>query len=334
MFQTEPILWLQSHGSPPLTALLSLVTLLGYTPAYVVALLVLAFAVRLRPSLGVLGGVLLAGLLAEGLKDGIAYPRPDEVDSRVAKSFASTPIAIRARGGATSFWGRPQPAAIAAVRERAAGNYGFPSGHVAAATAFLLGAAYFFRSRPAFAAAGAWVPLMALSRMYLGRHFLADVLGGLAIGLAATGLAVVLFRPLDEERLRGRESGLAFAPATLVSLALCALAPWQPLLRPEYVGVLAGLVVSGALLLATGLSAEGGTRRQRALRVAIAGLVLVSALGAAQSLTRLPGPPAARAAAVAATLLVSAATFAGTVTLCRRLGLYSEERCRTTTPGR
>jgi membrane-associated phospholipid phosphatase len=334
VFQVEPILWLQSHGSPPLTALLSLVTLLGYTPAYAAALLVLAFAVRLRPSLGVLGGVLLAGLLAEGLKDGIAYPRPDEVDDRVARSFASTPIEIRARGGATGFWGRPQPAAIAAVRQRAAGNYGFPSGHVAAATAFLLGAAYFFRSRQALAAAGAWVPLMALSRLYLGRHFLADVLGGLAIGLAATGLAVVLFRPLDDARRRDGETRLAFAPATLASLTLCALAPWQPLLRPEYVGVLAGLVVSGAFLLATGLSAEGGTRRQRALRVTIAGLVLGSGLGATQALTRRPGPPTARAAAVAATLLVAAATFAGTTALSRRLGLYPEERCRTTTPNR
>jgi membrane-associated phospholipid phosphatase len=334
VFQTEPILWLQSHGSPPLTALLSLVTLLGYMPAYVAALLGLAFAVRLRPGLAVLGGVLLAGLLADGLKDAVAFPRPDEVDARVAPTFATKPLELDARGGATSFWSRPRPEAIAAVRRRGAGNYGFPSGHVAAATSFLLCAAYFFRSRQALAAAGAWVPLMALSRMYLGRHFLADVLGGLAIGLAATGLAILLFRPLDEERPPGRKARLAFAPATLVSLTLCALAPWQPLLRPEYVGVLAGLVASCAFLLATGLAAEGGTRRQRALRVAIAGLVLVSGLAATRALTRLPGPPSARAAAVAATLLVAAATFAGTTALSRRLGLYPEEPCRTTTPGR
>ena len=42
MFQAEPILWLQSLGSPPLTWLLYAVTLLGYIPVYVVLLLVLA----------------------------------------------------------------------------------------------------------------------------------------------------------------------------------------------------------------------------------------------------------------------------------------------------
>ena len=89
MFQTEPILWLQSLGSPPLTWLLYAVTLLGYTPVYVALLLVLAFAVRLRPSLAVLGGVLLSGILTEGFKDAVAYPRPDEVDDRIASTFAA-----------------------------------------------------------------------------------------------------------------------------------------------------------------------------------------------------------------------------------------------------
>ena len=39
-------------------------------------------------------------------------------------------------------------------------------------------------------------------------------------------------------------------------------------------------------------------------------------------------------AIMAATLLVAAATYAGTTALSRRLGLYPEEPCRTTTPGR
>ena len=337
MFQVEPILWLQSHGSPPLTALLSLVTLLGYTPAYVALLLVLAFAVRLRPGLAVLGGVLLAGLLADGLKDAVAFPRPDEVDARVAPTFATKPLELDARGGATSFWSRPQPEAIAAVRRRDAGNYGFPSGHVAAATSFLLCAAYFFRSRQALAAAGAWVPLMALSRMYLGRHFLADVLGGLATGLAATGLAILLFRWLgaDHSRHSARGKGWpALAPLALVSLTLIVLTPWQPLLQPEYVGLLAGLAVSHAYLAAAGVPPDGGTSRQRAWRVAAGALVLLAGLAATGALVALAGPSAARTLALAATTLVSAATFAGTTALSRRLGLYAEEPCRTTTPGR
>jgi membrane-associated phospholipid phosphatase len=324
VFQTEPILWLQAHGSPSLTVILTIVTLLGYTPAYAAALLVLAFAVRLRPTLGVLGGLLLAVTLVEGCKNALAYPRPDAVDARVAPSFATRPIEIRSRGGATSFWSRPQPQAIDAVRRGGSGDYGFPSGHVAGATAFLLCAAYFFRSRSALAVAAAWVPLMAVSRMFLGRHFLADVLGGLAIGLVSSGLAVLLFRALDEERLgrRDREAGRALVPVGLLSLALCVLAPFEPLLPPLYVGGLVGLVLSAAFLLRTGQPAEGGTRRQRALRVALATLVLLVGVAAREGLQHLGGREAARLGALAAGVVLTASTFAGTAALCRRLGLY------------
>lgn len=328
MFQTEPILWLQSLGSPPLTALLSAVTLLGYTPVYVTLLLVLAFALRLRPSLAVLGGVLLTGLLTEGFKDAVAYPRPDEVDERIAKTFASTPIELHARGGATAFWGRPLPDAVQAVRRRAAGNYGFPSGHVSAATAFLLCTAYFFHSRRVLAFAALWVPLMALSRMYLGRHFLADVLGGFSIGVLAAGLAVFFFRAFDEElfRRRDRRARLALLPVTLLALALLVLTPSQPLLRPEYVGALAGLVVSYAFLLVSGLPLDDGTRRQRALRVAVAGLVFVAGLAATRGLLEILGWQGGRLVPLGWSVLVSTATFAGTVALCRRLGLYQAAR--------
>jgi membrane-associated phospholipid phosphatase len=327
VFQTEPILWLQAHGSPPVTALLSIVTLLGYMPVYAGLLIVLAFAVRLRASLAVLGGVLLAGLLVEGFKDGVGYPRPDQVDARVARTFATAPIEPYPRGGATSFWSRPQPEAIEAVRRRIGGDYGFPSGHVAAATAFLLCVAWFFRSGRVLAVATAWVPLMALSRMYLGRHFLADVLGGLSIGLAAAALAFLLFRSLDDglSRRRDLRAQRALVPTALLSLGLLVLTPYEPLLRPEYAGGLAGLGACYAYLLVTGLPADGGTGRQRARRVAVGGLVLLGGLAAMAALQHLVGRQGARLALLWASLLVTAGTFAGTAAICRRLGLYPRQ---------
>ena len=323
MFQVEPILWLQSLGSTPVTALLSLVTLLGYTPVYVALLLLMAFAHRLRPSLAVLGGVLLCGLLTEGLKDAVAYPRPDEIDARVRTTFATTPLPLAESGGAAGFWAAPRQQAVAAVRQRASGNYGFPSGHVAAATAFLLCTAYFFHSQQAALFATAWVPLMALSRMYLGRHFLADVLGGLAVGLLATGLAVLLFRALDEETFqRGdRRARLDLLPVTVVALVLLVLTPSQPLLRPEYVGLLVGLVVSYGFLLVTGLPADGGSPLQRAARAGVGALSFLAGVGLLRLLVHLVGRPA-RLTPLAAAVLVSTATFAGTVWLSRRLALY------------
>ena len=327
MFQTEPILWLQSLGSPPLTALLSVVTLLGYTPVYVTLLLVLAFALRLRPSLAVLGGVLLSGLLTEGFKDAVAYPRPDEVDDRVAKTFASTPIELHARGGATASGRRPLPDAIEAVRRRATGNYGFPSGHVAAATAFLLCTAYFFRSRRVLALGGAVdpadgavadVPRPPLPGGRLGR--LLDR-RSLATALARAAVPGARRGGVPPARSSARRALLpvdAAEPGAAGADALAAAAAAR-----STSALLAGLVISYAFLLVTGLPLDDGTRRQRALRVVVAGLVFVAGLAATRGLLEVVGWQGGRLVPLGWSVLVSTATFAGTVAACRRLGLYA-----------
>jgi membrane-associated phospholipid phosphatase len=198
MFQVEPILWLQAHASTPLTWLMSTVTLLGYAPAYAAAALVaLVFGVRRRPVLAVALALILSSLLAEGLKAGFALPRPSDVDSRVVTlgpGAGARPAAAVERGGAPGFWSLPSAAAIAVVRARPHANYGFPSGHVAAAVSLVLAAGLFFGSWR-FAVSGLpWPLLMALSRLYLGRHFLADVIGGMLVGCLAFAVTALLLR--------------------------------------------------------------------------------------------------------------------------------------------
>jgi membrane-associated phospholipid phosphatase len=201
MFQTEPILWLQAHSSPALTWLMSVVTLLGYAPTYAALVLALAFRFRMRRVLGVALALVVSVLLTEGLKDGLALPRPSDVDSRVVALGFGAPAAAAsavARGGASTFWSLPAPAAIAAVRSRPGASYGFPSGHASAAGAFVLASGVFYGWRRLALAGLVWPLLMALSRMYLGRHFLGDVLGGLAVGCVAVGAAGLLLRgPAD-----------------------------------------------------------------------------------------------------------------------------------------
>jgi hypothetical protein len=64
-------------------------------------------------------------------------------------------------------------------RRRSKTAHGFPSGHVSATTAFVVGWAMLAGSRRRrWAFAATWIAAMALSRMYLGRHFLGDVIGG------------------------------------------------------------------------------------------------------------------------------------------------------------
>jgi membrane-associated phospholipid phosphatase len=314
LFQTEINLALQSAGSPALTWLMTGVTYLGYTPVYVALVMALAFAVRLRPTLAVIGGLLLTGLLTEAAKDAVAFPRPDEVDSRVALSAEARPLPLAAPGGATSFWGRPDPTAVAAVRRRSAGNYGFPSGHVSAATAFLACAAWFFHSPRVLVFGAFWVPLMAFSRLYLGRHFLADVLGGFAIGLVASAAAFVLFRNLDADGRRGLRR------LWLVCLLVAAAVPVVPLLDARYAGGLVGLVLSCSVLLGAGAPADGGSHREKALRVVVGLVLFTLTLLAGEGLVRLAG--GSRVLTLLVTTGAAAAGLVGTVRACRHLRLY------------
>ena len=58
---------------------------------------------------------------------------------------------------------------------------GFPSGHVALATALAITLAHYFGRRFYWVAA-AWIIGVALSRMYLGVHLPLDIVGGFAVG--------------------------------------------------------------------------------------------------------------------------------------------------------
>ena len=77
----------------------------------------------------------------------------------------------------------------------------FPSGHVAnAATLAALVAIIVWRWW-AVAAGAAYVILMALSRTYLGAHWLSDTVGGLLIG---AGIAIIVWAPFAERVLSER----------------------------------------------------------------------------------------------------------------------------------
>lgn len=317
MFQSEPNLFLQSLGSPALDRLMTAVTWLGYLPVYVVLALGLAFGVRLRPALAVVGAVLLAGLATDAAKSAVAFPRPDEVDTRIVRTSSARPLPGVDRGGARSFWSLPDATAIAAVRARGSGNYGFPSGHVSVAAAFLLSVGFFYRTRPVALFALLWTPLMAFSRMYLGRHFLADVLGGAALGVLAVGASVLLFRRLDRDT-GWRDRG-AMQPLYLLVLVLVALATVSPLVSARYVGALLGLALAHATIVAGGAPPEGGAPGRRLARVILAGVLFAGAFAATEAARERVGSAAERPAALAAAALVLLAGVGGTVAVARRL---------------
>jgi undecaprenyl-diphosphatase len=99
---------------------------------------------------------------------------------------------------------RPRPAELLAstrCRGRQAAGLGYLSGHAGVAVA--LGAAALPRLGPAGRVlALAAVPIVGLSRMYVGAHLPLDVAGGAALGLAVEA-GVVLVRDAHPDRGRG-----------------------------------------------------------------------------------------------------------------------------------
>lgn len=179
MFDVHPIVWLQSWASPALTAVMNGISLFGYTRSYVAIAALLAFGFRMRAAVPLLVLISLNAAFTDIAKTAAEMPRPD-ADSRVLalSMYASS---LRHRDADT-------PTEVE-------DSHGFPSGHVSATTAFVVGWAMLAGSRRRrWAFAAAWIAAMALSRMYLGRHFLGDVIGGVGVGLATVVLSLLVLK--------------------------------------------------------------------------------------------------------------------------------------------
>lgn len=97
---------------------------------------------------------------------------------------------------------RPRPPLDAMSVPGSESTYSFPSGHTVGTATFLLVAGYLlWIRRPRARSLAVWVgaavlgiALVAGSRLYLGYHFVTDVVAGASVGLAVLGVVVVVDR--------------------------------------------------------------------------------------------------------------------------------------------
>ncbi|WP_372593795.1 phosphatase PAP2 family protein [Actinotalea sp.] len=168
-----PVLeWLAAARSPVVTAVLTAVTTV-FGPVVLPVLVGLGglgwglWRKEWWPVLLLLGAMLGSSAVAFTLKLVIARPRP-ALDSQLVPGLEST--------------------------------YSFPSGHTAGAATLALVVAYLLwirRPTPRSlvlwcVAAGVTVGVVALSRLYLGYHFVTDVAASVALGVAVLGAVVLI----------------------------------------------------------------------------------------------------------------------------------------------
>ena len=179
MFDVDPVIWLQSWASPALTAVMNGISTLGYTRAYVAIAALLAFGFRVRAAVPVLVLLALNGAFTDIAKTSASLERPD-ADTRVQ---------------ALSLWASELRHRDADTPTEVEDSYGFPSGHVSTTTTFAVGLAMLLGwRRRGWAMAIAWIAAMGVSRMYLGRHFLGDVVGGVLVGLGTIAAAFAVLK--------------------------------------------------------------------------------------------------------------------------------------------
>jgi membrane-associated phospholipid phosphatase len=130
------------------------------------------------------------------------------------------------------FFELPRPYWISAAVQgwSQSSSYGFPSGHALNATVFWVGLGRELGRRSTLAAGVVIALLVCLSRVYLGVHFIADVIGGFGLGI----IMVILFTsrsiPLLERFLaKGRYetllAGIMFSVLLVTAVAIW----WNPL---------------------------------------------------------------------------------------------------------
>lgn len=163
----DVIYLLQSAASPWLDNVALWVTQLGSEQVYIILLLIAFLVIDAEKGRSLALVFLLSFYLNQVLKEVFATQRPFQIDETVGRSTAAI--------------------------ETAPGN-GFPSGHAQASMTFWGSAALYVKRRWFTVVAVVVVLAISLSRLYLGVHLPIDVIGGLALGALAVGVAAALER--------------------------------------------------------------------------------------------------------------------------------------------
>lgn len=277
MFQTEPIIFLQSLRNGFLTFFMRFITtILGFEPLFVAICIIIFFGINSRKGFILAQIILLSVIISTILNNLFALPRPFYVDTNVLRFYGNYPEFNLVNKGSKSFFGLIDKNIIDFIRNYAKipnFSYGFPSGHVMNTTALWVSLSLLFKKRLIIIFTPIIIVLMAISRMYLGRHFLADVIGGALFGLIISFAFYFIYINFNQnDKLFNKE--LYLFKLKLKNIILLFYLIIIPLIflffSPGAAGYLLSINLSFYIIVIKGLPDDHGTIIKRVLRVIIA----------------------------------------------------------------
>jgi hypothetical protein len=175
-------------------------------------------------------------------------------------------------GAETFFGGLPQDV-VSSLRENPISTWGFPSGHTS--NAMTLGGLLYlvFRKWWVRVLAVAMIVFIPLSRMYLGRHFLADLLGGYALGIVFVSIfyCCVYRNEWIDQNLFKKPLRLSWNWQYILAVFYFTTLPFLLLFVPHInrtvVATFLGLNVGFLLVWIRGIPKDSGTIYQRLARI-------------------------------------------------------------------
>lgn len=279
MFQTEIVIFLQSFASDFLTSFFSFFTEIGRNTYTLPLMLIILFGVSFRAGFILVHVVAWNGLITFYLKEYFSLPRPANVDLNVkllGKSYPNSTL-FESMGAKSFFSGLPKHV-VEYIRSHPIDSWGFPSGHTSQAMTLWGSIFVFFKTTFIKIIAVVMIIFIPLSRMYLGQHFLADILGGFLIGsmmalafynlvIRNDKLKVFFFEKLGKMRF-----DLVSFLVLIYFLIVPFLALLVPNIDPKNVAYFLGLNLGFLLIRSRGIPKDSGNVPQRIARVLIAGL--------------------------------------------------------------
>jgi len=276
MFQTDFILAIQSFSSDILTSILILINSTGDQWFLFFALIIIVFGINFKKGIFIAQTLIWTVALTQILKEYFSLPRPYHVDSSIKLLDSNIPTQAPFNNmGAKSFFQKLPDEVVSYYRSIKHVSYGFPSGHCSSITSLFGSVSILFRKKWIILISILFIILVAFSRLYLGYHFLIDVLGGLILGILILFINYSFMKKgelINKNVLNNKYVLNYFNVIYLIVPPLFLLLATQSIYAAQIFGLNLGFIL---LIRLNSIPGETGSILQRILRISIASIIFI-----------------------------------------------------------